>query len=137
MRLDKEPPLFIPAPPRLHTCAGRSAPRLSTRPEATTLSPHPRKASGGSVPWALAMGAGAEPPGTTSGRLGRMPPPPPAEGPAEPRRGLRHVPRPAGAAATALVRGCRGRRSTLPASFIRILGRGRRPTASPGPSGPA
>ena len=60
-------------------------------------------------------------------------------GPATQRRGLRHVPRPAGAAAAtaALVRGCRGRRSTPPSAFVRILGSGRQPATSPGPGAPA
>lgn len=53
-------------------------------------------------------------------------------------RGLRHVPRPAGAAAaTASVRGCRGRRSAPPAAFVCILKRGRLLAASAGSRAPA
>lgn len=75
--------------------------------------------------------------GAKIGRRRRRRPQP--AGPAAPRRGLRHVPRPAGAAAAAAasVRACRGRRSTPPASFVRILGRGRRPRASTRPCAPA
>lgn len=52
--------------------------------------------------------------------------------------GLRHVPRPAGAAAAAAsVRGCRGRRSAPPAAFVCILRKGRLLAASPVSRAPA
>lgn len=86
------------------------------------------------MPWALPAAFEAETPRLAGQRQVAAAAPSP-RAPATPRRGLRHVPRPAGAAA-ASVRGCRGRRSAQPAAFLRILVRGRRPAASPGPSTP-
>lgn len=99
-----------------------------------------RGASGGAEPWTLPMGDGAEPLGPA--RLGYRriaAAAPSSRAPLRPGRGLRHVPWPAGAAAAtaASVRGFRGRRSAPPAALVRILGRGRRPVASPGPRAPA
>lgn len=95
-----------------------------------------RGASGGAEPWTLPMGDGAEPLGPAR-RIAAADPS--SRAPLRLGRGLRHVPWPAGAAAAtaALVRGCRGRSSAPPAAFVRILGRGRWPVASPRPRAPA
>lgn len=114
-------------PPRPHLRQPpRPRPVGQARDHHAPPSPAPGS-SGGAEPRALPAGVGAGPSARSSwsrrrGPSLRVPAPP---------RGLRHVPRPAGAAAAACVCGCRGRRSTPPAAFVRILRRGRWLAPSP------
>lgn len=138
-RLERTSRSFTPpSPPRPHLRGPRrTEPVRSARGHDAQPAPPP-VAFGGAVPWALPVGGwgGAAGPSHAGAGTDRRRRPRPA-GPATPRRGLRHVPRPAGAAAAASVRGCRGRRSAPPAAFFRILGSGRQPASSPGPRAPA